>query len=391
MEILHTVEYYPPSVGGAQEVVKQLSERLVKKGHNVTIATTKIPNRIEWQVNGVDIKEFKITGNPIQGYSGEIDRYQSLVKDQKFDIIMNYAAQQWTADLIFPLIGKIAPRTVFVPCGFSGLLLPEYASYFERMKEILSKYDACVFLSNDYRDINFARNLAIKKTVIIPNGAGEDEFGQARKVDIRSRLGIPEDHFLILHVGSHTGIKGHREAIQIFKNAGIRKSTLLIIGNESEGGCERACKRSELLFKWSPFSKLSDKRIIVTALSREDTVAAYNEADLFLFPSNIECSPIVLFECMASKTPFLSTNVGNAQEIVQWSNGAGILLPTQIDRAGYSRADISGSVSILEELHSNRDKVGNMGRKGYDEWKKNFTWEKIVDRYEALYQQLLED
>ena len=35
MKILHTVEFYHPSQGSMQEVVRQISERLVKLGHKV--------------------------------------------------------------------------------------------------------------------------------------------------------------------------------------------------------------------------------------------------------------------------------------------------------------------------------------------------------------------
>jgi glycosyltransferase involved in cell wall biosynthesis len=56
---------------------------------------------------------------------------------------------------------------------------------------------------------------------------------------------------------------------------------------------------------------------MITSLSRIETLAAYHQADLFLFPSNIECSPLVLFESIASKTPFLTTDVGNAKEIIE--------------------------------------------------------------------------
>jgi len=45
MNILHCVESYYPSVGGMQEVVKQLSERLVKLGHAVKVATRNNPDR----------------------------------------------------------------------------------------------------------------------------------------------------------------------------------------------------------------------------------------------------------------------------------------------------------------------------------------------------------
>ena len=55
MKILHTVEFYHPSIGGMQEVVKQLSERLVLLGHDVTVATTKMSERKESCINGVKI------------------------------------------------------------------------------------------------------------------------------------------------------------------------------------------------------------------------------------------------------------------------------------------------------------------------------------------------
>ena len=73
MKILHTVEFYHPSVGGMQEVVRQISERLVALGHQVTVATTALPERTEKEINGVKIVEFKISGNAVRGMSGETD------------------------------------------------------------------------------------------------------------------------------------------------------------------------------------------------------------------------------------------------------------------------------------------------------------------------------
>jgi hypothetical protein len=71
MKILHTVEFYHPSIGGTQEVVKQISERLVKSGHDVTIATTRLPERNARDLNGVRIEEFDVSGNAVRGLSGE--------------------------------------------------------------------------------------------------------------------------------------------------------------------------------------------------------------------------------------------------------------------------------------------------------------------------------
>ena len=123
-------------------------------------------------------------------------------------------------------------------------------------------------------------------------------------------------------------------------------------------------------------------------MSRVQTIAAYKAADLFLFTSNIECSPIVLFESMAAKTPFLSTDVGNASEIAQWSN-SGEILPTLVDSGCMVHVEIKKAVQALEEIIQNKDKRHQMASDGYLAWKNRFTWEGITKQYEMLYLDLL--
>jgi L-malate glycosyltransferase len=231
MKILHTVESYDPSTGGMQEVVKQISERLVKMGHSVTVATSKNSERTKDIINGVKIVEFDIAGNYVTGMKGDIQSYKDFLLQSDFDIITNFAAQQWATDLMLPLLNDIKAKKVFVPTGFSALHLPQYSEYFEKMKTWMKQYDMNVFLSNTYQDIEFARKSDVKNLTIIPNGASEIEFTRDSKMDIRKDMGIPADQFLILHVGSHTGIKGHAEAIEIFRRGNLKDATLLIVGN----------------------------------------------------------------------------------------------------------------------------------------------------------------
>jgi len=390
MRILHTVEFYHPSVGGMQEVVKQLSERLVKLGYEVTVATTKLPDRKDDTLNGVKIREFSVSGNMAKGFKGDTQGYRNFLLNSDFDVVTNFAAQQWATDVALTVLDDIKAKKVFVPTGFSGLYMKEYQEYFEKMKNWMKKYDMNVFLSEDYRDINFAKENNIIKRVLIPNGAGEDEFLGENDIDIRKKLGIPENHFLVLHVGSHTGVKGHKEAIRIFQKACIKNATFLIIANKLLGGCTVFCAVKEKSFKRSLKRLFDRKKMIITALSRKETVAAYKAADLFLFPSNIECSPIVLFECMAAKTSFLTSDVGNAKEIIEWSE-AGILLPTEKDKSGYglSFVDIKKSTRILEEIYRDKNKREVMEEKGHVAWKEEFSWEKIVKQYESLYKKVL--
>ena len=47
MNYLFSCEFYYPSVGGVQKVIQEIAERLVKKGHKVTIATSALPDEVE--------------------------------------------------------------------------------------------------------------------------------------------------------------------------------------------------------------------------------------------------------------------------------------------------------------------------------------------------------
>lgn len=392
MKILHTVESYLPATGGMVKVVQELSERLAHKGHQLTIATSYHPQRKNLIINQVQIKQFKISGKAVTGYlaeKSEINHYQNYLLRSNFDIITNFAAQQWATDITLPLLSKIKVKKVFVPTGFSELYNPQYKTYFRQMKTWMKQYDMNVFLSNDYRDINFARENGVKKRILIPNGASEKEFFSSQRINIRKQFKIPSVNFLIILVGAHTGAKGHREVIEIFKKANITDATLLIVANSSLTRCARQCFLSKHIFNSSLKRHVDKKQLIIRSLTRQETINAYKTADLFLFPSNIECSPLVLFEAMASNTPFLVTDVGNAKEIISWSK-SGLLLPTTINFQGFSYAQVDQSAKILENIYNNKHQRKIMAELGYKAWQKQFTWEKITKRYEKLYQSLLQ-
>lgn len=214
MKLLLCCEFYYPSVGGVQEVMKQIAERLVTMGHDVTVATTALPNRDFAILNGVKIVQFSVSGNLVRGMHGEIERYRQFVSAFDCDAILIKAAQQWTFDALWSSLPNISARKVFIPCGFSGLYDDRYKAYFKYLTHILRQFDSLIFYSDDYRDINFAREHQLPNCVILSNGASEIEFETPVDYTFRQRHGISEDSFLILTVGSLTGAKGHLELAQ---------------------------------------------------------------------------------------------------------------------------------------------------------------------------------
>jgi glycosyltransferase involved in cell wall biosynthesis len=153
--------------------------------------------------------------------------------------------------------------------------------------------------------------------------------------------------------------------------------------------CPAFCQKAAEAYNNSSAWKKSNKRLLFLNASREETIRAYQEADIFLFPSRVECSPVVLFEALASRTPFLATDVGNAAEIAQWSGG-GRILPTDIDTKGYAHADIVASAKMLTSLLQDKNAREMLATKGHAAWRSRFTWGKIADQYEEMFRDLVE-
>ncbi len=386
MKILHIVENYSPSVGGMQEVVKQLSERMAALGHHVTVACSAHPERSNEKINGVNIRSFNISGSFVQGIKGNTEAYEQFLLQQENDIVVFFAAQIWSTDIALPILDKISGKKVFVPTGFSSLHHPSYSSYYNEMKKWMSSFDMNVFLSDDYRDIQFAKANGITRFMIIPNGADEREFSHIQPGLFRKSFHIPESNILILHVGSFTGLKGHLEALQVLNKIRHQNVTLCFIGNDYQHFPKY--KRTKLKW-WFERTKLlfSSKKLIILEPNRKRTLEAFADADIFLFPSNIECSPLVLFEAVASGTPFLSSKVGNSEEIAQWTGG-GLILPTHVDDNGFSHIKTEESASMLDDLIKNENLRNQLSQVGRKNWMEKFTWEKISEAYISLYNQL---
>ena len=405
MRILLACEFYSPSVGGVQEVMRQLAERLVERGHAVSVATSFLPERELRELNGVTIVEFKVSGNLVHGLSGEIEAYRNHVLQDGYDVFMVKAAQQWTFDALLPVLGRMRKPKVFVPCGFSGLFEPAYAEYFRAMPEALRKFEHLIFYASDYRDVNFARSHGLTNFSIVPNGADEREFGVPIDPGFRRRHAIAEEAFVVLTVGTLVGgRKGHSDLAQAFALAppAIDPAVLVLNGNSpprvfsgrtpgqmlrriahllKDGAAVRKSSLATLVARIN--GAAPGRRAMITDLPRSELVQAYLNSDLFVFASRIEYSPLVLYEAAAAGLPFLSVPVGNAAEIAEWTGG-GVICPASRDERGYTHVDpevLAEHIARLAADPAARAKLSEAGRRN---WSEKYTWDLITDRYEAI-------
>lgn len=368
LSILHTVQFYNPHIGGSETVVQQISERLAKRGHYVTVATTKLDNRDFKELNGVQIEEFSIKGSLGSGISGnDIVRYKEFLCNHPSNVMMNYAAQQWATDLAFEVLQSTRNQRVNViaPCGYSALSdsrtirWPKFIEYFNRIIPMfVPQYDAAVYHSAYYQDYEYAKEHGFINSVIIPNGVADEEFSKSPHVSFREKYNIKTRFFGLCVANFYTG-KGQDRVIGCVRQMNRKDFTMVFIGKEGNQLANLKAQATGLNVRFC------------VGISREDTIAAYHEADIFLFGSYIETSPLVIIEAKASKTPFVSTNCGNVHE---WKGGIAVHPNEMVTNANRILDDEKLRKQLVEE--------------GWREWKEKLTWESIVDKYEDLYLRL---
>lgn len=367
LKIVHTVEFYAPHVGGAEMVVQQISERLARRGHHVTVATSRLPERGFKELNGVQIRDFAVTGKLAEGISGDAAGFQQFLRDHSADAVMNYAAQVWPTDLSFDLLtDKDSTRSwVLAPCGYSALVdpstlrWPHFRDYFEKVLPLaLPKYDAVVYHSAIYKDFLFGQSLKLANGLVIPNGTDEEEFSRPVGVHFREKYQI-SSQFIGLCVANFYEGKGQERIIECVRQMARPDFTMVFIGKEGNSLQALRDQATGLNVRF------------LVSISREDTVAAFRSSDLFLFGSHIEASPLVIIEAKAARLPFISTDCGNVRE---WKGGI-VCAPDKM----------AAEANRLLDDGARRKQLAD---EGWQEWKSRLTWEAVTDQWEDLYLRL---
>lgn len=363
MKILITVEfYYGRGGGGIDKQARQIAEGLASRGYDITVATSFDASR-PLLINKVKIIGFRVFGNLVKGYKGEVNLYQKFIIKSDFDVIINFAANIWTTDIVFENVDCIKAKKILSTPGLSKIDNPIYKNYYENIYfPSLRKYNRVIYTSSNYRDKIFGDKHGLQdRAVIIPNGAGE-EFLSA-KSGFRKRYNI-QTRYLVLTVANHYFAKGHSFVINAFKYMKRSDATLAIIGDLPGRNFWYSC--------W-PFclakSFWNHNVVILKKISRDLVLSAYKEADIFLFGSRIETAPLVMYESFASKTPFITTKAGNVADYLDYLR----IIETPREAA-----------DVANRFLDNQEEREELARKSFNLWLNNYTWDAIVKQYDNL-------
>ncbi len=375
MRILHTAASYSPSLDGVAEVVRNISERLARRGHEVHVATAAFDSgNSDQSVRGVQIHRFSAKGNLTFGMQGEIQKYREFVRSGDWDVMVNHCVQVWTTDALLEEIGSYPWPCVLVTHGLS-VDNPAFSGYYAEFPRRLCGYTKWIRVSDVSEEKLFAPRSNLPMPPVITNGVDMEEWTRP-PLNLRRKWGIGQKPWVV-NVSNHNPLKNHRAFFQLADLLGQHGAQFTLVGGTYaanrcglgrvgiSGGCAYECKLR---------SKLSMGTVSLrTNLRRQEVVSAIQEADIIVSTSKWEANSIVLLESMAAGTPWVSFDVGSASE-----NAGGIVV-----------RDLEEMVGLVKELWWDPGRREALGRAGRERAVSKHDWDALVDQYEQVYESMV--
>jgi glycogen synthase len=240
------------------------------------------------------------------------------------------------------------------------------------------------------RDVHDLYGVPFDKIRVIYNGIDVDEFHYSPNPAVLSAYRINPSKPIVLFVGRITRQKGIMHLVNAIKYIDQNAQIVLCagapdteeIGREMAKLVEQARGKSRNEIIW-----------ISRILPKDDLIALYSHASVFVCPSVYEPFGIINLEAMACETPVVASAVGGLPEVVVQGE-TGLLVPFEPigsnnfeprDPERFSR-DLAAAVN---GLLSNPVMLKTMAKNSRERVERYFSWPTIAQRTLGLYRYLL--
>lgn len=241
------------------------------------------------------------------------------------------------------------------------------------------------------KDIKELYNVSSDRIKVIYNGIDLNLYKPLKDKAILDKYKIDPKIPYILFVGRITRQKGIIHLVNAIKYINVEHQVVLCAGapDTKEIAGEMKAKVSEV-------KKETKNKVIWVAemVPKEDIIALYSQAALFVCPSVYEPFGIINIEAMACQTPVVATKVGGIPEVVV-SGETGLLVPIKpkgandfepVEPEKFSQDLAEAINSIIDSP----EKLKSMGLKSRQRVEDFFSWELIAEETLDFYQYLIE-
>jgi len=256
-------------------------------------------------------------------------------------------------------------------------------------KTAIEMADAVIAVSESTRaDVLRLFDADPERVHVIHNGMDPAEYAVRHDGEVLCRHGIDAERPYILFVGRITRQKGIVHLVRALRLLDPGFQVVLCAGSpdtpEIAAEMESAVESAKAL--------RPDIVWIGGMVPREDLIAIYSHASLFVCPSIYEPFGIINLEAMACGVPVVASAVGGIPEVVV-PGETGVLIPVaQMNEApfepldaGKFSADLAAAINGLMADDALRAKMGTAARKRVEE---EFNWEAIARKTASLYREV---
>src|SRR5260221_4564418 len=363
-----------PTYGGSGAVATELGLALAGRGHDVHFISYALPFRLRFNervtFHEVKIGSYPLFEHPPYSLALAVMLHEVAVKE-KLDLIhahyaIPHATSGWMAQ-------QLLADTRYLPIvttlhGTDITLVGQDPSYFTITRFSIEKSDAVTAVSKYLRDETYrAFGCGQCDLRVIPNFISTTDYHPPTDDTDRKKL-APQGHRVLVHVSNLRPVKRDGDAVTFF--ASVRKKIPATLGLVGDGPDRDAAEQQV-----DSLGLRKDVRFLGKVENVGDVLRG---ADLFLLPSATESFGLAALEAMACAVPVIASAAGGIPEVVEDGKN-GFLAPpgdvaTMADRA----------LRVLEHPDEHARLKQHAAKHALE-----FSADKVVPRYEALYQEVL--
>ncbi len=382
--LMLTWEYPPRIVGGIARVVHDLSKRLIKDGHEVTVVTYRDNADVPEYENDKGVNVYRVDNYMIHpnnfidwilqlNFNLVSKATEIINKEGGFDVIH---AHDWlvanAAKALKNAYGIPVVATIHATeAGRNSGIHDDTQRYINDTEWMLTYEASEVIVNSNYMKNELQRlfGLPYEKINVIPNGINLSNFiGIERDYDFRRQYAMDNEK-IILYVGRLVYEKGIQNLIAAMPKvlSNYHDAKLIIAG--------RGGMMDELRQEASNLG-LNDKIYFTGYLDSKQVQKMYKCADVAVFPSTYEPFGIVALEAMLAGVPTVVSDVGGLDEIV--THG--------VDGMKAYAGNANSIADSITALLYDHQLATNVAKKAKQKVKEQFNWEKIAQDTHFTYE-----
>ena len=303
-------------MGGVARSVESFTAAYRAKGHRVMVVAPEFENQPAVETDVVRVPA-------LQDFNGS--DFSVVLKTPGF---LSAAVERFEPDVIHShhpfLIGSTALRfshNYNVPLVFTHhTFFERYTHYVPGDSEVLKRF--VVELSTRYANLCdqvFAPSESVAKVLksrgvstpvtVVPTGVQLEAFSHGSGSGFRAAAGIPEDAFVVGHLGRLAKEKNLEfladTVVEFLKRE--PRAHFLVVGR---GPMEEAIRET------FDDADLKDRMHLIGVLQQPLLASAYKAMDVFAFSSQSETQGMVLTEAMAAGVPVVAVDAPGVREVV---------------------------------------------------------------------------